>query len=147
MILFIDTSALVKLYIVELGSERMREVASRGEPVAVSDLAFAEVHATFARRGREELLSETELEQVRLVFSDDWEKLTHIPLGATVLKLVPGLCQRYPLRGADAVHLASALLLHEEGLEVTFACSDHQLLEAAAAEGLGTFDPASEEQG
>jgi predicted nucleic acid-binding protein len=146
LILFLDTSALVKLYIADTGSERMRQAASRGEPVAASDLAFAETHATFARRGREELLRATETEEIRTVFGEDWERLTQIPLSATVLKLVPGLCQRHPLRGADAVHLASALLLHEEGIEVIFACSDHRLLEAAAAEGLTTFDPAAEEQ-
>jgi uncharacterized protein with PIN domain len=49
LILFLDTSALVKLYIAEPGSERMREAAGQGEPVAVSILAFAEMHATFAR--------------------------------------------------------------------------------------------------
>jgi predicted nucleic acid-binding protein len=145
LILFIDTSALVKLYIAEPGSERMREAASRGEPVAASVLAFAEIHATFARRRREGFLLSTELEQIRRGFADDWGKLTQIPLGAAVLELVPGLFERHPLRGADAVHLASALLLQEEGLEVTFACSDHQLLEAAAAEGLATLDPTSTE--
>lgn len=146
MILFLDTSALVKLYIAEPGSERMRQTASRGEPVAASDLAFAEIHATFARRGREKLLRAAELEEIRAAFAEDWERLTQVPLGATVLKIVPRLCQLHPLRGADAVHLASALLLHEEGLEVIFACSDHRLLEAAAAEGLTTFDPAAEGQ-
>ncbi|HVT17946.1 MAG TPA: hypothetical protein VHQ90_17430 [Thermoanaerobaculia bacterium] len=68
-----------------------------------------------------------------------------MPVGAAVLTHVPGLCRRHPLRGADAVHLASALLLREEGLDVLFACSDRHLLEAAAAEGLAIFDPASEE--
>ena len=146
MILFVDTSALVKLYIAEPGSERMREAVGKGEPMAVSILAFAEMHATFARRKREGLLLATELEQVHQSFTEDWEELTKVPVGASVLKLVPLLCERHPLRGADAVHLASALLLHEEGLKVTFACSDHQLLRAAAAEGLIPFNPALEEK-
>jgi len=147
LILFLDTSALVKIYIAEPGSERMREAAAREGPKAASVLAFAEIHATFARRRREELLLAGELEQIRLGFAGDWEKLTQMPVGAAVLELVPGLCERHPLRGADAVHLASALLLHEEGLEVVFACSDRPLLGAAAAEGLVTFNPASEDLG
>ena len=144
MILVLDTSALVKIYISEPGSERTREAVARDEPKAASVLAFAEMHATFARRRREELLLPAELEQIRGSFGDDWEKLTQIPVGEAVLRLVPGLCERHPLRGADAVHLASALLLQQEGLEVIFACSDRNLLGAAAAEGLAIFDPASE---
>jgi uncharacterized protein len=147
LILFLDTSALVKLYIAEPGSDRLREAVAGGEPVAASVLAFAEIHATFARRRREELLQAAELEQLQLAFASDWEELTQVPVGSAVLELVPGLCERHPLRGADAVHLASALLLHQEGLQVTFACSDRHRMGAAAAEGLVTFDPVSEGQG
>ena len=147
MILFLDTSALVKLYIAEPGSARMREAVAQVESMAVSTLAFAEIHATLARRRREELLLATELEQIRRAFAEDWEALAQMPVGGAVLKLVPRLCERHPLRGADAVHLASALLLREEGLEVLFACSDRQLLGAAATEGFVTLDPAAEERG
>jgi len=143
LILFLDTSALVKIYIAEPGSERMREAAGREGPKAVSVLAFAEIHATFARRRREELLLAAELEGLRIDFAGDWENLTQVQVGTAVLDLVPGLCGRHPLRGADAVHLASALVLREEGLEVLFACSDRSLLGAAAGEGLPTFDPTS----
>jgi predicted nucleic acid-binding protein len=141
LILWVDTSALVKLYIAEPGSERMREVAAESGPVAASHLAFAEIHATFARRRREGLLLATEFDELRHRFAGDWLELTQVPTGAEILALVPGLCERHPLRGADALHLASALLLRQEGLEITFACSDRHLLEAAASEGLAIFDP------
>ncbi len=144
MILFLDTSALVKIYIAEPGSERMREAVAREDPKAASVLAFAEIHAALARRRREELLREAELEQIRLVFAEDWERLNQMPVGEAVLRRVPELCDRHPLRGADAVHLASAMLLQEEGIEILFACSDRALLAAATAEGLAIFDPASE---
>lgn len=143
MILFVDSSVLIKLYIAEPGSERMRWAATQGDTVAASRLAFAEIHAAFARRRREGLLLASEFEQLQHRFSEDWEELTQLPIGAEILTLIPGLCDRHPLRGADAVHLASALFLRQEGLEVTFACSDRQLLEAAAAEGLATLNPAA----
>ena len=140
MILFVDTSVLVKLYIAEPGSERMRESAAQEVRIAASVLAFAEIHATFARRRREALLLAPELEELLLRFADDWEELLQVPVGAEVLAFIPELCKRHPLRGADAVHLASALLLRQE-LEVLFACSDGSLLAAAAAEGLAIFNP------
>lgn len=141
MILFVDSSVLVKLYIAEPASERMREAAAQGHPLAASRLSFAEIHATLARRRREGLLAASELEQLRLRFADDWEELMQVPVGVEILSLVPGLCERHPLRGADALQLASALLLRQEGLEVTFACSDRRLLGAAVSEGLATYDP------
>lgn len=141
MILFADTSVLVKLYIEEPGSEQMRKAAAQEDPIAASVLAFAEIHATFARRRRERLFLAPEFEEVRLRVADDWEALMQVPIGAEILALIPGLCDRHPLRGADAVHLASALLLRQEGLEILFACSDSRLLGAAAAEGLAIFDP------
>jgi antitoxin (DNA-binding transcriptional repressor) of toxin-antitoxin stability system len=76
--------------------------------------------------------------------ADDWEELMQVPVGAEILALIPGLCERHPLRSADAVHLASVLLLRQEGLEIRFACSDGSLLEAAATEGLAIFDPVRE---
>jgi uncharacterized protein with PIN domain len=46
LILFVDTSVLVKLYIAEPGSERMREAVAQEEPIAASTLAYAEIHVT-----------------------------------------------------------------------------------------------------
>jgi hypothetical protein len=54
-----------------------------------------------------------------------------------VLLLARDLIQRRPLRGFDAVHLASALSLKIAlGEEITFAAADGRLLKAAEAENL-----------
>ncbi|MDY7093509.1 MAG: type II toxin-antitoxin system VapC family toxin [Acidobacteriota bacterium] len=140
MIDFLDTSALIKLYIAEDGSERLaRRVEDQS--VAVSDLAFAEVHATLARRLRESLLTIAEYQLTTRRFAAEWQGLIRVSVSQAVLQLVPGLCQRHPLRSADALQLASALMLREEDLSVTLVACDQRLLGSAAAEKLPVFDP------
>jgi predicted nucleic acid-binding protein len=53
MILFCDTSALLKLYIVEAGSDAVKAAVQEAEAVAVCRIAWAEAHAALARRARE----------------------------------------------------------------------------------------------
>ena len=53
MILFCDTSALVKFYIVEVGSEELKARVLEAEAVAVCRIAWAEAYAALSRRARE----------------------------------------------------------------------------------------------
>lgn len=145
MILFADTSALIKLYIEETGSEAMAERA-RSARMALSVLAYAEVYSTFARRLRESLLTEDEHAGLVDRFENDWQSVVVVPMRPALVGRIPRLVSDHPLRGADAVQLASALALHETGLELTFAGADQRLTEAAAKEGLATFDPEQKRQ-
>ncbi len=140
MILFLDTSALIKLYIVEPGSEAMGRKVS-GKLIAVSQLAYAEAHATFARRRREDLLTAEELQLLIDDFEQDWQTALQVPVSEQVLPIVPDLCRDHPLRGADALQLAAALMIHRQGVEVHFVTNDQRLLDAAETEGLTVFDP------
>lgn len=140
MILFADTSALIKLYMEETGSAAMAERARRAR-IALSVLAYAEVYSTFARRLREALLTGEEHDRLVDQFEHDWQSVIAVATRPDVVARVPRLVRQHPLRGADAVHLASALTLQEAGLEVTFAVADARLVEAAAKEGLEVFDP------
>ncbi len=140
MILFLDTSALIKLYIAESGSEAMLRRVS-GKLIAVSQLAYAETHATFARRHREGLVTAEERQLLIDSFEQDWQTALQIPVSEQVLPLVPDLCRDHPLRGADALQLAAALMVHRQGVEIHFATNDQRLLGAAEAEGLVVFDP------
>ncbi len=140
MIHFVDTSALVKLYIAEEGTEAMQDRLAR-TVVAVSQLTYAEAHAAFARLLRDGLLQAQEYEIIRFNFERDWATALQLPLSEAILTQIPVLCLRHPLRGADALQLASALMLRDEGVGVSFVTSDHQLVRAGEAERLAVFDP------
>ncbi len=136
MIYYLDSSVLVKRFVREEGSPRVRQLA-RTARMATSTLAGVEVRSAIARLRREGLLDDAvaqrALQRVELVWS---ELLTVEPRGKTVV-LAGQLVGRHPLRAYDAVHLASALRLSEDaGVAVTFACVDGALTRAAKAEGL-----------
>lgn len=140
MIVFLDTSALVKLYIAETGSQALQHQLEN-TVVAVSDLTYGETYATFARRLREDLLTAEEHLALCKAFEEDWWTVIRIPFSTDVLSHIPGLCSRHPLRGADAMQLSCAMMLMNEDVDVLFATSDQRLLAAASAEGMAVLDP------
>lgn len=72
MILFCDTSALVKLYIVEAGSEELKARVLKAEVVAVCRIAWAEAYAALSRRAREVPEDTLVIEQAKAALAADW---------------------------------------------------------------------------
>ncbi|MBI4829882.1 MAG: type II toxin-antitoxin system VapC family toxin [Nitrospinae bacterium] len=142
--IFLDTSALVKRYIDEPGSSRVEKMFTSGEALAVSLLAYAETLAALRRRERAGDISLSDMKSAAMRFEADWKKLAVIPLGDHLKPVIKRVINRRRLRGADAVHLASALFLMQS-LEtgVAFAASDAELLAAAEKEGVSIYDPAA----
>lgn len=137
MIVFFDTSAMVKRYIAEADSDAIVDLWNKASLAIASQLLYAESIATFARKRREQPQSVDTIAQMQAAFQNDFETLTRIPLDDEVHRRVDRLLERHALRGADAVHLASAVFVHELLQEpVTFACADARLVEAAREEGL-----------
>jgi len=137
MIAYLDSSALVKLYIQEPGSSEVRALVSEARIVATSRVAYVEARAGFARKLREGELLQEEYSQIVEDFKEDWEKYFVVEVSENVARLGGRLVEKHPLRGFDAIHLASALLLKERAnLEVFFSCFDKRLKTAARAEGL-----------
>ena len=127
MILYLDTSALVKLYVDEEGSERIKGLVKAAQVVATSRVSYVEARAGMARKHREGELSKGEHRQILEDLEQDWERYF----------VVEELVERHPLRGFDAIHLASGLLLKNRTKEeVLFACFDERLKEAAQSEAL-----------
>ncbi len=141
---YVDTSAWVKKYVREPGTERLLKIVKRCKAVATSSIAYAEVYAAFSRLSRERSLTRREFSSLAHGFERDWRALTIVEVSEEVLSRIPALVAKFPLRGFDAIHLSSALWLKSRVSSFeTFLCSDEGLFGSARAVGLNAIDPES----
>ncbi len=143
---YVDTSALVKLYIHEPGTEQMLRLVEPEEGNRIAVLALARVEFRAAVRRRERMGDIDGEVVVSLIerFARHVEKLYMVQhLSEATLEEALGLVDRHSLRAYDAIQLAGCLTLSETlgGEDPRFVCADRNLLDAARGEGLATFDP------
>lgn len=137
MILYLDTSALVKLYVQEAGSKETRKLAAKADALATSIVAYAETRSAFARLLREGISTPKRHEARSQQFNADWESWLRVELGRSIARTAGELAEVYALRGFDAIHLASALWLNDtSGGRLRFAAFDTRLHAAAERAGL-----------
>jgi len=142
--IYFDTSALIKRFVAERGSDAVAALFEAEPLVATSVVAYAEVHAGLARKLRERALTAGSHRRTTRAFDTDWNALLRVGVTEQLLALVPGLVRRHPLRGFDAIHLAAAVRLQAELAEsVTFVAADDRLLAAAEGEKLRAIDVSS----
>lgn len=134
MICYLDTSALVKLYVQEPGSEMVRKLVDEASVVATSKVAYPEARAALARGFRDGLLEEKDYRQVVAALQNDWPSYLALEVSDSLAWLAGELAEKHRLRGFDAIHLASALTLKIQVKDrVVAACFDDRLWEALAA--------------
>jgi predicted nucleic acid-binding protein len=146
LILYLDTSALVKLYVREVESRAVRRLVRRSTATATSRVAYPEARAAFARRQREGDLSPAALARVRRALDRDLTggRYIVVDLGESLARLAGDLAERHGLRGFDAIHLASAVEMRGMvGEAPVFCCYDERLQAAATAEALPSRDGSS----
>jgi len=125
VILFCDTSALLKLFIDEQGSESMIEARSSSEGIAVCRITWAESMAAFAQRTRFKGASQSGLERA-------WPDFVIADVTQPLVEKAGMYAEAFALRGYDSVQLAAAHNLHQQlDLPMTFACFDRRLNQAA----------------
>ncbi len=137
MILYLDTSAWVKLYVRELGSKELRATTAKADAMAASVVAYPEARAAFARLKAQGVSTEAKHQQRLAQLNLDWGNLLRIELVPAVVRSAGDLAEVYGLRGFDAIHLASALWLKEKtSAPLYFAVFDQRLRAAAERAGL-----------
>lgn len=140
MILYLDTSSLVKLHLDEAHADEVRTWVEAAATVATSEVALPEAAAALAARQRNGDLSAADLRQTLRHLHDDWQRYAVVRVDAVK---AARLAVRRALRGFDAVHLAAALTIARvTGPRITAASSfDTALIEAMVAEGLAVIRP------
>lgn len=137
MILYLDTSALVKLYVEEPLSQELTVAVTEAEAVATSLIAYTESRAAFARARREARLSLPVYRRIVETFVEDWPRYISVAVTDRLVKNAGDLAAKRGLRGYDALHLASALSLCQQvTIPVTFLAFDQALSLAAKREAL-----------
>jgi uncharacterized protein len=133
-IVYFDSSALVKLLVEEAGSELAAELWDGCDAAVSSRLAYPEIRAALAAATRNHDLDEEDLDAAEAAWEEYWAATRPVELTAAVERHAGKLAKLHALRGADAVHLASALAIGDPGLIV--AVWDRRLHVGAAAAGL-----------
>ncbi|MBE9570634.1 MAG: type II toxin-antitoxin system VapC family toxin, partial [Proteobacteria bacterium] len=114
MILYLDTSALLKKYFKENGSSDIISLWKKTTAVVTSTVAYAETMASIFRKKREAKdIDESLFESVIISFQKDWMSFIHVDVSNDLNEEIGKLVTAHPLRGFDAIHLASALTVHE----------------------------------
>lgn len=146
---YLDASAWVKRYAEEPGTRWVSRFFSRGPTVGTATLGLIELLAAFARKQRAGEMTPAAFSRVCDQVEADFEQFVQVDFGPDVLAVARGLPSRYALRGADAVHLATAMHVRDslaaDEDEVVMVTCDVELGAAARLARFPVIDPEEEE--
>jgi uncharacterized protein len=129
---FFDSSALAKRYIAEIGSDRVQAILSSASDLAVSVICIPEIVSALCRRRLERKISTAEYRNTKASVLSDIDDATVIGITEEVIAQAVALLEQFPLRSADALHIACA----SEWSTDLFVSADDRQCHAAKARGL-----------
>lgn len=120
MILYLDTSAILKRYFQESFSEDVSAKWKQSEMIVTSSVTYAETMATIYRKQKEADLDKKEIKKIIQAFQMDWSGFIRVEVTDDLNEYIDKVLQKHPLRGFDAIHrnrvrlyLLSLLLRHK----------------------------------
>jgi uncharacterized protein len=132
MRVFFDSSAFVKRYIREEGTDAVLGWCDRATEVGLSGIALAEIVSAFCRLQREARISERQYQQLKSLLLADIEDAAICDLNPVVLRQAVICLETSVLRGMDAIHIGSAVALKAD----IFVSADRRQCDAAVRAGL-----------
>ena len=124
---FFDSSAFIKRYVAESGSQQVISLCESAREICLSVIAVPEIISAFCRLNREGKVSKQQYLQLKKSFMSEVADIALADVGTNVLGNAVQRLEASPLRGMDAIHVATALVLKVD----LFVSADTQ--QAAAA--------------
>jgi len=137
---FFDTSALIKNYIEESGSENVAGLLDQAANIYVSAITIIECFSTLRRILLEKSISEKDYLFLKQEIAYDFEFFHKIDYLVSISDC-ERLIDAYQLKTLDSIQLAASLHINDE--INGFICCDSKLLKAAEKENLKTINPLS----
>ena len=149
--IFLDSNALLKLYLPEIGANWFRAFVV-GQQVVISELALFECATVLRRLYTEGRYSKDETSDLFAQIIQDSTGYQVIPIGGEpqlnrLLLLILNLPMTLRIRTLDSIQLAAAAVALEAANSVVppepfvFVSSDRQLLQVAQFQGFATENP------
>ena len=132
-VIYWDSSAVLSALFADSNSRTAQRWSGAKGVHFLSTLTFAEVSAVIYRMQREQLISVT-LRQAafEVLENGPWRRISTWPHW----EIIRSLSAKYPLRGADLWHLATAKSMYAEFPELCLLSFDKRLIKAAESESL-----------
>jgi len=129
---YFDTSAFVKRYVREEGTDTVLKWCDHATEIILSGIALPEIISAFCRLHREAKITEAQYRQLKSALLVDIEDAVICDLAPAVLAPAISSLETNVLRGMDAIHIGSAVALKAD----VFISSDKRQLDAATRMGL-----------
>lgn len=137
MILYLDTSALVKRYVVEPGSKEVIALIEQADSVGSTMLTQVEMASALAKAVRMNWVKTENAEIAWQDFLSQWPSIARLSVTPGLVERAAHLAREYGLRGYDAIHFASALIWQEMlEMPVRLATFDRELWQTAKKAGM-----------
>lgn len=137
MILYLDTSALVKRFIVEKGSADVNALISVADLVGSSIISQVEMASALGKALRMEWIDSTSAQSAYQDYLGQWQYFTRLMVSPGLIDRAAQLSWDFGLRGYDATHLASGLFWQESlDMEIVLATYNRELWIAANKSGI-----------
>lgn len=141
MFIYLDSSVLIKKYFDEFASKLVVDIWNENKYIAISQVGYSEILGTIQKKQKIENFSDKVKDSITKKFKNDWDECIKMNVDQSINLELDRIHSKYLLRGFDAIHLVSAIILFREIEEETlFLSADDTLSKAAKKDGLNIGD-------